>query len=121
LTLPEISRDQRHDRDSKPAFQEQWHAQVIAVVELLVSSGRLASGDWAATLGSELDKRSRAGEPDNDASCYAAFLAALEFVLHRNGIALSSEVDRRENDWRRAYLNTPHGKPVVLADYTWLP
>lgn len=44
--LPEISRDQCHDRDSKPASREQWHAQVIAVVELLVSSGRLASGDW---------------------------------------------------------------------------
>ena len=81
----------------------------------------LASRERIAALDSALDKRSHAGEPDNDASYYAAFLAALEFVLHRNGIALSSEFDRRENDWRRARLNTPHGKSVVLPDCTGLP
>jgi hypothetical protein len=53
---------------------------------------------------------------DTDAIYYSAFLSALEQILDRSQFALQAEVDRREQDWRHAYLNTPHGKPVALAD-----
>ena len=103
-------------RDGQPVFQEQWHAQVIAVVELLLAEGRITPSVWSETLGAELDKRSRDGEPDSDATYYGAFLSALESILDQYGIALRSEVDNRESDWRHAYLSTPHGKPVALKD-----
>jgi nitrile hydratase accessory protein len=115
LTPPEISHGSRQYRDGEPVFREQWHAEVIAVVELLVAAGRLNPRDWSETLGAELDKRSHNGEPDDESTYYETFLAALESVLNRDGFASYSEVDRRENDWRLAYLNTPHGQPVELS------
>jgi len=114
LTRPEISRACLRSRDRNPAFQEQWHAQVVAIVELLLASGKLDPEDWSQTLGAELEKRARAGETDDDATYYGAFKAALELVLDRTGIASYSEVDRRESAWRQAYLSTPHGRPVTL-------
>lgn len=103
-------------RDGQPVFREQWHAQVIAVVELLVAEGKVTPAVWSETLGAELDKRSRNGDPDNDETYYSAFLSALESILDETGIVSQSEVDRREGDWRQAYLSTPHGEPVVLED-----
>ncbi|GGD78679.1 hypothetical protein [Rhizobium anhuiense] len=114
MTRPEISRASLRSRDRNPAFQEQWHAQVVAIVELLLASGKLDPEDWSQTLGAELEKRARAGETDDDATYYGAFKAALELVLDRTGIASYSEVDRRESAWRQAYLSTPHGRPVTL-------
>lgn len=116
MSRPDNSYGPLRYRDGQPLFQEQWHAQVIAVVELLVSEGKITPAVWSETLGAELDKRSRDGDPDNDATYYGAFLSALENVLDQAGIALRSEVDKREGDWRHAYLSTPHGKPVVLGD-----
>ena len=114
MTRPEISRACLRSRDRNPAFQEQWHAQVVAIVELLLASGKLDPEDWSQTRGAELEKRARAGETDDDATYYGAFKAALELVLDRTGIASYSEVDRRESAWRQAYLSTPHGRPVTL-------
>jgi hypothetical protein len=42
-------------------------------------------------------------------------LAALERVLAENGAVTRAELDEREEQWERAYLRTPHGKPVELA------
>ena len=119
LKPPETSDEERRSHTGKPTFQEQWHAQVIAVVELLVGSGKLDPAEWSEALGAEHDRRSRASEPDNDVTYYAAVLAALGILLDRNGLAVTMEVNQRENEWRRAYLNTPHGKPVVLPEFKW--
>lgn len=97
-------------------FQEQWHAQVIAIVELLTAEGKITPTVWSETLGAELDKRSRDGDPDDDSTYYSAFLSALECILDQAGIASQLELDKREGDWRHAYLSTPHGEPVVLED-----
>ena len=53
---------------------------------------------------------------DTETIYYGAYLGALEQILDRSRFAPQAEVDRREQDWRRAYLNSPHGKPVTLAD-----
>ena len=42
-------------------------------------------------------------------------LAALERVLAESGSVTRAELDEREHQWERAYLSTPHGKPVELA------
>lgn len=103
-------------RDGEAVFSEQWHAQVIAVVELLVAEGNIDAEDWAQALGAELDRRASEGAADTDTTYYRAFLGALERILDENRVAVRAEVDRRENDWRDAYLSTPHGKPVILSD-----
>ena len=42
--------------------------------------------------------------------------ASLEKTLDKAQLAIESEVDGRETDWREAYLSTPHGQPVALKD-----
>ncbi|KUF11052.1 hypothetical protein [Pseudoponticoccus marisrubri] len=97
------------------AFAEQWHAEVVAVVEVLVADGRLDPGAWSQALGAELERRAADGAPDSDATYYAAFLAVLEQLLDGQDLAPSAEVERRTEEWRRAYHATPHGQPVRLA------
>jgi hypothetical protein len=116
LNRSEISRSARRHRDGEPVFSEQWHAQVIAMVELLVADGKIDAEEWSRTLGAELDRSVTGTDTDADATYYSAFLRALEQVLHKSQFALPAEVDRRQQDWRNAYLNTPHGKPVALPD-----
>ena len=115
MSRPEIARARRH-RDGEPVFSEHWHAQVIALLELLIAAGKIDAEEWSQTLGAELDQRGTDTAKDAEASYYSSFLSALEQLLDRSQFALKAEVDRREQDWRSAYLNTPHGKPVALAD-----
>ena len=112
MTPPETAPLAYRHEGGQPVFTEAWHAQAIAVVELLVASGRISAGHWAETLGAELARRS--GEPDTEDSYYAAFLGALETVTDTSSLAPVTDVDARETDWRDAYLNTPHGQPVFL-------
>lgn len=121
MTPPKSFRALEDSSSCKPVFQEQWHAEAIAVVELLIANGILTADNWSRTLGDHLAQQPLDDEPYDEGRYYEAFLATLEFILHRDGIASSTDVMQRERDWRRAYLNTPHGKPVVLPDYRWSP
>ena len=116
MSRPEIARRARRHRDGEPVFSEQWHAQVIALVDLLVADGKIEAEAWSQTLGAELDRRVTDPAMDPDSIYYGAFLSALEQILDRSQFAPRAEVDRRQQDWRAAFLNTPHGKPVALAD-----
>jgi hypothetical protein len=51
---------------------------------------------------------------DNAENYYRAVLAALQALLYEAGATSREELDIREDEWRHAYLNTPHGKPVEL-------
>lgn len=97
-------------------FAEQWHAEAIAVMELLIAAGRISPEDWSHALGTEIDRRHAAGAPDTDETYYAAFLTVLEQSVEGGALASSAEIDKCEADWRAAYLSTPHGQPVVLKD-----
>lgn len=102
----------RHE-DGAPAFSEQWHAQVIAVVEVLIADEKIDAATWADALGATRAAQASAGEPDTEEVYYSAVLSTLEGLL-AGSAAPRDEVDKTEGDWRRAYLSTPHGQPVVL-------
>jgi nitrile hydratase accessory protein len=100
-------------KDGEPVFGEPWHAQTLALADLLVKSGAISSAHWAEALGAEI--RALNAEPDDRETYYRAVLAALERLLAENGDVSPAELDEREHQWERAYLRTPHGKPVELA------
>jgi nitrile hydratase accessory protein len=102
-------------RDGEPTFDEPWQAQALGIADALVAAGVIAADAWAARLGAILRARAEAGAADDADTYYGAVLEALETLLTETGSAAASEVDRRQQQWRRAYLNTPHGKPVELA------
>lgn len=111
---PDSGRRALRHHDSASVFTEQWHAQVIALEELLVAQGKIDPSEWSQALGAELDRRKLASMPDSDDNYYNAFLTVLERTLGNAKLVAQSEIDKCEADWREAYLNTPHGQPVVL-------
>jgi hypothetical protein len=102
-------------RDDEPAFDEAWQAQVLGIADTLVTSGAIAAEDWARALSAALRQRSEAGAADNAETYYGAVLDAVEGLLATSRKVAPGDVAAREEQWRRAYLNTPHGQPVELS------
>jgi Nitrile hydratase beta subunit len=100
-------------KDGEAVFSEPWHALTLALADLLVQRGAVSAARWADTLGAEIEARKAA--PDDRETYFRAVLAALERVLAETGSVTRAEVDEREQQWERAYLRTPHGRPVELA------
>lgn len=100
-------------KDGEPVFGEPWHAQTLALADLAVKRGVISSAQWADTLGAEI--KALKAKPDDRENYYRAVLAALERVLMESGAITHAELDKREHEWERAYLRTPHGEPVELA------
>lgn len=100
-------------RDGEPVFGEPWHAQTLALADLLVKRGVVSPKLWAETLGAEI--RALKAAPDDRETYYRAVLAALERALEESGAVTRAELDECEHQWERAYLRTPHGRPVELA------
>jgi hypothetical protein len=113
LNRPEVVPGFLKAKDGEPAFGEPWHAETLAIADLLVKRGVVTPKRWAETLGAEIAGLKAA--PDDREAYYRAALAALERVLVANGSVTHAELDERERQWERAYLRTPHGKPVELA------
>lgn len=101
------------NEDNEPAFREGWHAQVLAVANGLVAEGHITANQWTETFAGKLRKPDSSASDELDAY-YRAALAALESLLNADTAIPLRDLDERTELWRRAYLNTPHGKPVEL-------
>ena len=115
LTRPENQPSALKRRDGDPTFDEPWQAQVLGIADAMVASGVIDANAWADRLGAALRKGAETDARDNTETYYNAVLEALESLLAEVGAAGTDELDSREQQWRRAYLNTPHGKPVELT------
>ncbi len=87
----------------------------MSLADLLVKSGSISQTSWAAALSTEIDTARLVGKPDDSDTYYEAVVSALERLLNLSKRVSSAELVQRQEDWRRAYLHTPHGKPVELA------
>jgi nitrile hydratase accessory protein len=113
LIPPELGQGLLKAKDGEPVFGEPWQAQALAIADLLVKRGVVSTARWAETLGAEISALKAA--PDDRETYFRAVLAALERVLAENGSVTHAELDEREHQWERAYLRTPHGRPVELS------
>ena len=114
MNQPDNSRRAFRHEAGEPVFSEHWHAQVVAVLDVLLEQGSADPGEWSARLSAELEAP-KADDADDDAHYYAAFLRALEALLTDLGMAHTAQIDKRTEDWRTAYVTTPHGKPINLG------
>lgn len=101
--------------DDSPAFAEPWQAQVFALAVSLSRQGLFTGEEWAETLGAEIKAAQAAGDPDLGDTYYDHWLAALERLVAAKGAATPEQLAERKEQWRRAYLATPHGQPVELS------
>jgi nitrile hydratase accessory protein len=105
-------------RDDEPTFDEPWQAQVLALAFTLSEAGLFTPVEWSDALGAELRRANERGEPDDHTTYYAAALAALERLVAKDGSVTTGALAERFEEWRSAYLNTPHGQPVELISGT---
>ena len=118
LNVPDTQRTPLREKDDGPSFDEPWQAQVIGIADRLIDAGVLSAKEWSEGLGQALRSAAEMGAPDNKDSYHSAVLAALEKLLSGMGTISREELDERVEAWRRAYLATPHGKPVELPEAT---
>jgi nitrile hydratase accessory protein len=95
-------------------FAEPWQASAFALAVHLSKQGAFAWSEWSAALGREIEAAAQRG-PQEGAAYFHRWLDALERLCREKGLVDAAEINRRQDEWRRAYLNTPHGHPVELA------
>ena len=100
--------------ESTPTFAEPWQARAFACAVALSRRGLYTWGEWVQALGAEIAAHpARCGEGPGDAY-HRQWLATLETLAGLKAIASAAEIDARAEQWRTAYLNTPHGQAVKL-------
>jgi nitrile hydratase accessory protein len=103
-----------HDAEG-PVFREPWEAEAFAIVVALHQYGLFGWDEWAATLGEEIKAAQLSGDPDTGETYYRHWLAALERMVARKGIADGVALKRYHDAWERAADRTAHGAPIALT------
>ncbi|SNR26049.1 nitrile hydratase accessory protein [Puniceibacterium sediminis] len=99
----------------EPVFLEPWHAQIFALTVHLSETGVFSWPDWAQGFGAVLAEQGLDKELDGGEDYFLAWVEALERLLTARGLAGAADLARLKSDWEAAYLATPHGQPVRLA------
>lgn len=102
-------------KDGGAVFDEPWQARTLALADGLVQAGHFTPTQWAEALGAELQKVEASNTPDTTETYYRAALTALESLSAAHAGIPPAQVTERRDTWERAYLATPHGKPVKLT------
>ena len=97
-----------------PAFAEPWMAQVFACAVHLSRQGLFTWNEWVDVFSAEIKAHPQRPDEAANAAYYRQWLAALETIVGLKGAASKAEIGERQEIWRQAYLNTPHGHPVEL-------
>ena len=100
--------------DGEPVFDEAWQAEALAIADTLVQQGLFTATAWSDALGAALRRAESAGATDNQQTYYECVVTALEGLIADNSAIDASELERTRDDWKQAYLSTPHGQPVRL-------
>jgi nitrile hydratase accessory protein len=97
-----------------PVFREPWEAQAFAMALALHERGVFSWSEWAQALGAEIKRAQATGDPDTGETYYRHWLATLEGLVARKGVASSETLHRYRDAWDHAADRTPHGKPIEL-------
>ena len=109
-----------HDSDKdeqQPMFAEPWEAHAFAIVVKLSEKGLFKWSDWTNALAEEIKEAKEQGNPDFGNTYYQFWISALETILLEKNILKKSDLKSMMEQWRRAYLSTPHGNPVKIVKY----
>lgn len=108
--LPALPRDA-----GGPVFAEPWQAHAFALAVRLAEAGRFSAAEWAAALAEEIKEAQQLGDPDLGPTYYQHWLNALERLCVAKGLVSDAGLRQRTEQWRQAYLHTPHGQTVQLS------
>ena len=108
--LPALPRDK-----DAPVFNEPWEAQAFALAVCLSEVGCFTWPEWVAMLSQEIKAAQERGDPGLGNTYYQHWLNALERICTETELVNHENMRERQEQWRRAYLNTPHGQPIELS------
>ena len=114
--FPSLLHDTSKD-EQQPVFAEPWEAHAFAIAVKLSEKGLFKWSDWTNTLAEEIKEAKEQGNPDFGNTYYKFWLSALETILLEKNILKKFDLKSMMEQWRRAYLSTPHGIPVKLVNY----
>ena len=97
-----------------PVFNQPWEAQAFSLVIALHHNGVFTWQEWSTTLAEVIAEAQAGGDADPGNTYYQHWLKALELLVAEKALSHSSELSNRIEQWRSAYLRTPHGQPVEL-------
>lgn len=95
-------------------FLEPWHAQIFGLAMALAQAGVFTWADWVDTFSSEIRTHPQREDEGDEAAYYRQWSAALISLLSARGALSEKEISRTMEDWRRSYLATEHGDPIVF-------
>lgn len=98
-----------------PGFAEPWQAQAFACALQLSRRGLFTWREWVDAFSAEIAAHPARADETAEAAYYRQWLRTLEKLAAIKGAASAAEIDERAEQWRRAYLNTPHGRAVELT------
>ena len=103
--------------DGSPVFTAPWEASAFALAVRLSGEGHFTWDEWTAALSEEIRAARQEGDPDLGDTYYMHWLRALERLCRERGFVSRQEASDRKDAWQKAYLDTPHGKPVELTPH----
>ena len=100
-------------------FDAPWHAEVFALAVHLNEGGHFDWPEWAGRFGENLAAAKMVkigvGEGlDGSDDYYQIWLQTLIEFMQEKGLVDAEMLASIKAQWRDAYLQTPHGKPVHL-------
>ena len=107
--LPNLPQD-----NEGPVFAEPWQAQAFAMAVKLCDEGHFKWAEWVEVFSLEVKRAQAAGDPDLGDTYYDHWLNALEKIVTTKKMITPPDMLTRKEEWRQAYLRTPHGQPIKL-------
>ena len=103
----------------KKALDAPWHAEVFALAVHLNEGGYFDWPEWAGRFGENLAAAKTVkidvGEGlDGSDDYFQIWLQTLIELMQEKGLVDAKMLASIKTQWRDAYLQTPHGKPVHL-------
>ena len=97
-------------------FEQPWHAQLFALTVQLNRDGCFVWSDWTKIFAATLKTHGLSKSLNGGEDYFRAWLDAFEQLLCQLDLTETAEVETMRKAWAQAYLITPHGHPVKLAD-----
>ena len=98
--------------DEGPVFREPWEAHAFAMAVALNERGSFTWDEWTADLAREI--QTAPDDPDSGDAYYQHWLAVLERMIVKKGLASTEVLNRYRDAWDHAADRTPHGQPIEL-------
>ena len=105
------------DEDPEVAFEEPWQVEAFAIVVALTRRQLFTWTEWVDEFSAEIASSPRRDDETVTESYYRQWLTTVNRMIDRH-VGLSADiVDERQEQWRLAYLGTPHGQPIELMNH----